>query len=86
MPAQGYVDPTKLPARIVAWLAANPGKHRTRDVASGLPAPDGMKPKDWTQKVGNALGRLARDGDVLRENIDIGHAHPVGHYSAAKKD
>lgn len=82
MPAKGYTDPAALPSRIVTWLRQNPGQHRTRDVAAGLPAPDGMKPKVWTQKVGNALGRLARDGDVVREHIDIGHRHPVGHYSA----
>lgn len=82
MPAKGSIDTAALPAQITTWLGANPGRHRTRDVAQGLGLPEGVKPKDWTHKVGNALGRLARDGDVTRTYLDIGHARPVGHYSA----
>lgn len=82
MPAKGSIDTSALPAQITSWLAEHPGEHRTRDVAAGIPAPDGMRPKVWTHKVGNALGRLARDGDVTRVYRDIGHARPVGHYSA----
>lgn len=81
MPAKGSINPTAAPAAITAWLDQHPGEHRTRDVAQGLGVPEGMKPKDWTQKVGNALGRLARDGDVRRVYRDIGHARPVGHYT-----
>lgn len=81
MPAKGAINPTAIPATITAWLRDHPGEHRTRDVAAGLGVPEGMKPKVWTQKVGNALGRLARDGDVRRVYRDIGHARPVGHYT-----
>lgn len=81
MPAKGAINVAALPAQITTWLNEHPGEHRTRDVAEGLGVPDGMKPKDWTQKVGNALGRLARDQAVRRVFRDIGHARPVGHYT-----
>jgi hypothetical protein len=80
VPAKGYTDPHALPVRLVSWLRENPGEHRARDVAEGLGVPPGMTKADWTHKVGNALGRLARDGSVRREFRDLGYKKPMGVY------
>lgn len=81
MPAKGYTDPTALPARLCSWLREHPGEHRARDVAAGLGVPSGMTRATWSQKVANALGRLTRDGQVIRQNRDLGYARPTGLYS-----
>lgn len=83
MPAPGQINPERLPARITSWLQKNPGQHRARDVANGLGLPEGMAQKDWSQKVGNALGRLHSQGAVAREDTPLaGSRRPVGVYSA----
>ena len=85
MPAKGSTDPTSTRSRIIAWLGENPGEHRARDVAVGLGVPDGVKRADWSQKVANTLGRLAREGAVQHHYRDLGHARPTGVYAAASE-
>jgi hypothetical protein len=85
MPAKGSINATALPAQIVAWLTENAGEHRARDVAEGLGVPDGVKRADWSQKVANALGRLARDGSVKHQYRDLGYKRPTGVYSVPER-
>lgn len=72
-----------LPAAIRLWLLDHPGEHRARDVAEALPLPADMTKAQWSQKVANALSRLARNGEVIREDRDLGYKRPVGHYRLA---
>lgn len=72
-----------LPAAIRLWLLDHPGEHRARDVAEALPRPADVTKAQWSQKVANALGRLARDGAVVREDKDLGYKRAVGHYRLA---
>lgn len=81
MPAPGSLDYTALPASIRLWLIDHPGEHRARDVAAGITRPADMTVAKWSQKVANALSRMARDGSVTREYRDIGHKKAVGLYS-----
>jgi hypothetical protein len=71
-----------LPARIRLWMLDHPGEHRARDIAEGLGVPAGMTRAKWSQKVANALVRLASDGSVARTEVTPeGWKVPVGVYS-----
>ena len=83
MPAPGSIDYTALPSSIRLWLIDHPGEHRARDVAAGIKRPAELTVATWSQKVANALARMARDGSVVREYRDIGHKKPVGMYRIA---
>ncbi|UQS95187.1 hypothetical protein Pam4_44 [Pseudanabaena phage Pam4] len=67
MPAPGTRIPTALPARIRLYLLDHPGGHSAGDLARALPAPEGTTGRQWSQKVANALGRMAAKGEVTRE-------------------
>lgn len=68
---------TSLPARIRNWLFNHPGEHRGRDIAAGIGEP--------TQPVNNALGRLARDGEVERRRESVeGRKVPITYYRFLK--
>lgn len=83
MPAPGHSNPTALPFRIRGWLADHPGAHRARDVANGLGRPEWTTQGDWSLAVARALSRLLANGSVTRQDLDIGHKKPVGHYALA---
>lgn len=83
MPAPGALDYTALPASIRLWLIDHPSEHRARDVAAGITRPPELSVAQWSQKVANALSRMARDGTVVREYRDLGFKKPVGMYRAA---
>lgn len=87
MPAPGQINPTALPARIRGWLTEHyvPGApgHRARDVAAGLGIPPDTTRADWSANVARALGRMVKDGTVVRTMVDLGHKNPVGLYAAA---
>lgn len=80
---RGQREAGALPAAIRLWLLDHPGEHRARTVAEALPKPPELTKAQWSQKVANALGRLARDGAVIREDRDLGYRKPVGHYRLA---
>lgn len=57
--------------RIRAWLTANPGPHRPRDIAAGLGIPPGMEKQQWTLKVANEVARLWRNGVLVKQQTRV---------------
>lgn len=77
MPARGQYDPQSLPSRIRDWFAEHPGLHRCQDVARDL-----GYTRTWA--VANEMGRLYRDGLLVRTRVPVeGRSKPITYYADA---
>lgn len=76
--------------RVAAWLKANPGPHRARDVADAIGVPPAVPRKDWTQRIGQILSDSTRRGNkhgIARREVQLkGWKRPVGMYEATDTD
>lgn len=78
MPAKAQIDPTSRRSRLRLFFATNPGWHRAKDVAAAL--------DDQTQYVANECGRMARTGDLERQQVVIeGRKQPVTTFAAPNR-
>ena len=76
MPAPGQTNPTSRRTRLREHFQTTPGRHRAKEVAAAL--------GERTQPVANELARMARSGEVVREQLPVeGRAQPITLYRAA---
>lgn len=75
MPAPGQTSPTSRRTRLREHFTNHPGRHRAKEVAAALGEP--------TQPVANELARMARSGEVVREQLPVeGRVQPITLYRA----